>query len=71
MLEKPMVLESNDAWDLVHTAEARDLHVMLGYTYQFTRAAARVAELVGSRIGELLHVSCLFASMVIATIKLT
>ena len=38
---------------------------MVGYTYQFTRAAARVADLVGSgRIGELLHVSGLFASMV-------
>ena len=64
MLEKPMVLESSHAWDLVDTAEARDLHMMLGYTYQFTRAAERVAELVGSRIGELLHVSGLFASMV-------
>ncbi len=64
MLEKPMVLESAHAWDLVDTAEARQLHLMLGYTYQFTRAAERVADLVSSRIGELLHVSGLFASMV-------
>ena len=64
MLEKPMVLESAHAWDLVDTAEARGLHLMLGYTYQFTRAAERVADLVSSRIGELLHVSGLFASMV-------
>jgi predicted dehydrogenase len=65
MLEKPMVLRSDHAWDLVETARSRELHLMVGYTYQFTRAAARVAELVGSgRIGELLHVSALFASMV-------
>jgi predicted dehydrogenase len=65
MLEKPMVLQASHAWDLVDTAEAAGLHVMVGYTYQFTRAAAHVAELIGSgRIGELLHVSVLFASMV-------
>ncbi len=65
MLEKPMVLRSDHAWDLVETARSHGLHLMVGYTYQFTRAAARVAELVGSgRIGELLHVSVLFASMV-------
>jgi predicted dehydrogenase len=64
MLEKPMVLEPAHAWDLVDTAEGRGLHLMLGYTYQFTRAAERVAELVSGRIGELLHVSGLFASMV-------
>jgi predicted dehydrogenase len=65
MVEKPMVLESSHAWDLVDTAEAAGLHLTVGYTYHYTRAAARVAELVGSgRIGELLHVSGLFASMV-------
>ena len=65
MLEKPMVLEAAHAWDLVDTARSAGLHLMVGYTYQFTRAAAQVAELVGSgRIGELLHVSGLFASMV-------
>jgi predicted dehydrogenase len=65
MLEKPMVLQSGHAWDLVGTAESRGLHLMLGYTYQFTRAASRVVDLLRpGRIGELLHVSCLFASMV-------
>ena len=50
MLEKPMVLESAHAWDLVDTAEARQLHLMLGYTYQFTaRCRAR------GRPGQLAH----------------
>jgi predicted dehydrogenase len=65
LLEKPMVLEAGHAWDLVDTAAAAGLHLMVGYTYHHTRAAARVAELVGSgRIGDVLHVSALFASMV-------
>lgn len=65
LVEKPMVLRAQHAWDLVETADARGLHLMVGYTYQFTRAAARVAELMRSGgIGELLQVSGLFASMV-------
>lgn len=65
MLEKPMVLEAAHAWDLVGIATTAGLHLTVGYTYQFTRAAAHVAELIGSgRIGELLHVSGLFSSMV-------
>lgn len=65
LLEKPMVLKAKHAWDLVQTANDRSLHLMLGYTYQFTRAAKKVRETIQSgRIGELIHVSGLFASMV-------
>lgn len=65
MVEKPMVLRSTDAWDLVQSAQAAGLHLMVGYTYQFTRAAAHAYEVIRSgRIGELLHVSAVFASMV-------
>lgn len=65
LVEKPMVLKAAHAWDLVRIAESKGLHLMVGYTYQFTRAARRVAELLQSgRIGDLLHVSALFASMV-------
>jgi predicted dehydrogenase len=65
MVEKPMVLRSSDAWDLVGSAEAAGLHLMVGYTYHFTRAAAHAYDVIRSgRIGELLHVSAVFASMV-------
>lgn len=65
LVEKPMVLRADEAWDLVERARGRDLHLMVGYTYQFTRHARRARELVGGgRIGELLFVSGLFASMV-------
>lgn len=65
LVEKPMVLRARDAWDLVDRARARDLHLMVGYTYQFTRAARRLRAIITSgRIGELLSVAGLFASMV-------
>lgn len=65
LLEKPMVLESGHAWDLVETAERTGRHLTIGYTYHYTRAAQKVRELLQSgRIGELICVSGLFASMV-------
>lgn len=65
LVEKPMTLTARDAWDLVERAAASDLHLMVGYTYQFTEPARRLREIVTSgRIGELLHVAGLFASMV-------
>lgn len=64
-VEKPLVLTAADAWDLVQTAERQGLHLTVGYTYHHTRAAAKVRETIQQgRIGELIHVSGLFASMV-------
>lgn len=60
-----MVLTASDAWDLVERARAAAVHLTVGYTYQHTRAANRVRELLTSgAVGELIHVSGLFASMV-------
>lgn len=65
LLEKPMVLKTAHAWDLVETAERTGRHLTIGYTYQYTRAAEKVRDLIHSgRIGELICVSGLFASMV-------
>ena len=64
-VEKPMTLTAADAWDLVRTAEAKDLHLTVGYTFHHTPSAAKVRETIQSgAIGDLLHVSGLFASMV-------
>ena len=64
-VEKPMVLTAAHAWDLVEAAEAANLHLTVGYTYQHTRAAQSLRQwLTSGAIGELLHVSGLFASMV-------
>jgi predicted dehydrogenase len=64
-VEKPMVLTADHAWDLVRMADERDLHLTVGYTYHYTRAAEKVRETIGSgAIGEVIHVAGLFASMV-------
>lgn len=63
LVEKPLVIAAADAWDLVQRAERNGLHLMVGMTYQFTPHATACAEAV-AEIGDLLHVSGLFASMV-------
>ena len=65
LIEKPMTLESNHAWDLVKIAEERNLHLMVGTTFQFTRHARRIRDVVRSgHIGEVMHIAGLFASSV-------
>ena len=65
LVEKPMTLKASEAWDLVERARSNNLHLMVGYTYQFTRHAEAVRELVQSgRIGDLQFVSGIFTSMV-------
>ena len=65
LVEKPMVLKAADAWDLVERAKAKNLELMVGTTFQFTSHAKRVQEIVQSGgIGDVIHISGLFASMV-------
>ncbi|HWL44428.1 MAG TPA: Gfo/Idh/MocA family oxidoreductase [Ilumatobacter sp.] len=65
LVEKPMTLTSADAFDLVSRAQSQRLHLVVGYTFQFTRHARRAREIVhGGEIGELRLVSALFSSMV-------
>lgn len=65
LCEKPFVLESQQGYELVRVARERSLQLMVGYTYQFTRHARLAREMVRQgKIGELLFVSGLFASMV-------
>lgn len=65
MLEKPMTLRSDHAWDLVERARRAELHLVVGYTHQFTSRAQRAREIVRSgRLGEVRLVAGVFASMV-------
>src|SRR5271166_3697675 len=65
MVEKPMAVRAFEAWDLVKTAESTGNHLMVGYTHQFTNSAQRLHEVVASGgIGELVLISCLYASAV-------
>ena len=65
MVEKPMTLRADEAWDLVERAEKNGLHLMVGYTFHFTRHAEAAREIVQSgKLGEIQFVSGIFASMV-------
>lgn len=65
LIEKPMTLRARDAWSLVALAQARGLHVAVGYTLNHTPHARRAHELIASgALGELRLVSGLFTSSV-------
>lgn len=64
-VEKPMTLTARDAWDLVERADRNSLHLMVGYTSQFTSHAQAARAIVQSgKIGELHMVSGIFTSWV-------
>jgi predicted dehydrogenase len=70
LVEKPMVLRSSEAAELVALSRARGCHLVVGYTYQFTAHARRAREVVQSGlIGELQLVSGLFSSSVVAFLR--
>ena len=65
LVEKPMTLKAAEAWDLVDRAKRSNLHLMVGYTYQFTRHANAARDIVQSgRIGDLQFVSGVYTSWV-------
>jgi predicted dehydrogenase len=65
LIEKPMTLRADHAYDLVARAEAAGRTLMVGLTYQHTRAAQRLRKAVqAGEIGEVLLTSGLYVSMV-------
>lgn len=70
MMEKPFTLKSEDAWDLVHLAREKGVHLTVGYPWNYTSHAHAAREAVRSgSIGEIQLVTGLFASMVIEYLK--
>lgn len=65
-VEKPLTTTAAEAWDLVETAEAKGLHLSVGYTYQYTRTAQFVRHAVQERIGSLVCVAAQFSSSTLA-----
>ena len=60
-----MTLKATEAWDLVDRAKRNNLHLMVGYTYQFTRHAKAACDIVQSgRIGDLQFVSGVFTAWI-------
>ena len=64
-VEKPLTIEPADAWRLVELAEQNGVHLAVGYTAQYDRAAQFLrASLAEGTLGELLTVACLVATAV-------
>jgi predicted dehydrogenase len=65
LVEKPMTLSAADAYDLVERSRRAHLHVVVGYTYQFTAAAKEAREHVRSgALGDLVLIAGTFSSVV-------
>jgi predicted dehydrogenase len=65
LVEKPMVLRTEDAQALVELAGRQRVELVVGYPYHFNAQALALREQIAAdRIGPLEHVSCLFASTV-------
>lgn len=63
LVEKPMVLTAQQAWDLVDKARDRELVLMVGETFHYTSVSRRVREIVQSgRLGRLLQIVGTFNS---------
>lgn len=62
MVEKPLTINSEHAFQLVRAAEDRQLHLSVGYTFQFSAAATIVRDWIGSEIGELVQIVVEFTS---------
>ncbi|MDZ4763965.1 MAG: Gfo/Idh/MocA family oxidoreductase [Chloroflexota bacterium] len=65
MLEKPMVLTAQHAYDLHDSAQNRGIELIIGYPWHFTENTRRAREIVQSgELGAIQYVSSLFTSMV-------
>jgi predicted dehydrogenase len=65
MLEKPMTIQPEHAWELTRLAQTQGLHLTIGFTFQHTLAAEILHQEIGSgQIGDIISVSGLFTSMV-------
>lgn len=70
MVEKPMVLSASHAKDLIELANKRELEIIVGNPYHFTKRAKRIREVVTSgALGEVLYINSYFTSMVIEFLR--
>lgn len=63
MVEKPMTLRADHAWDLVRLAEARGLHLLVPYGWQYKEFARQAKQYLDDGwVGAIEHVLCHMAS---------
>ncbi len=70
MVEKPMTLHAQEAWDLVRIAAEANLNLVVGYPWNYTAQAAWARRFLGGGgIGQIQLIHGLFASMVIEYLR--
>jgi predicted dehydrogenase len=63
LCEKPMTLDPAEAWDLVETGRARNLHLLVANGYHYLPGVDELRRrLAGGAIGRIEHVLCSFIS---------
>ena len=63
LVEKPMTIEAADAWRLVDLAERNGVHLSVGYTAQYDRAAQFLRKAFAAGVlGDLVSINCLVAT---------
>lgn len=66
MLEKPMVLTAQHGRALLDLAAAKQREIIIGYPWHFTDVTRTARDVLASgELGQIQHISCLFASMVV------
>jgi predicted dehydrogenase len=69
-VEKPLTIDPDEAWRLVELADRNGVHMSVGYTAQYDRAAQFLREsLEGGALGDLLAVNCLVATAIAALLR--
>ncbi|MEI8037524.1 MAG: Gfo/Idh/MocA family oxidoreductase [Verrucomicrobiota bacterium] len=59
LIEKPMACSSQECEELIALADARGLILMVGHTYLYSSAVAKIAEIIRSGdIGEVRYINC-------------
>jgi predicted dehydrogenase len=70
LVEKPLTIAPGDAWRLVELADRNGVHLSVGYTAQYDRAAQFLrTSLADGALGDLLTVNCLVATAIAALLR--
>jgi predicted dehydrogenase len=70
MLEKPMTLRADEAWELVRIAQERGVQLTVGYPWNYTSHARAARDAIRTgEIGDIQLVCGLFASMVLEYLR--
>lgn len=70
LIEKPMTLYAADARALIELAEAKQLEILMGYTYPYLASVATARQFVeAGMLGEVEYVTCAMSSMTIEFLR--